>query len=395
MTPPRCAFGDAPSGFALSPSRGRHQRPGEAGSAVAHVSAPRFGVSRRAVLAGLTGGAVSAFALRAGAAPAPAVLALPAVITPKALGAAMLAVTRAGERLVAVGERGTVLLSDDHGAHWRQAAVPVQATLTCVSFVNDRIGWAAGHLGAILHTDDGGQTWRKQLDGIAAAALAMTDAQRSGDETAIAGARHVVEEGADKPFFDLEFIDAQHGCASGAYGLMFATADGGRTWAPWGARLPNPKGLHLYGVRASGSTLIVAGEQGLLLRSTDGGGRFAALASPYKGSFFGLLRTRGGVLVAHGLRGSAYRSTDNGARWDKLDSGLPMTIGAGLALPAGGFVLVSQAGDVLVARDDGASLQRIPAREPLPVAGVALAADGALVLASLRGMRRLPALPAQ
>jgi photosystem II stability/assembly factor-like uncharacterized protein len=353
-----------------------------------------FGMSRRTLLAGLTGGAVSAFALRVGAAPAPAALTQPAMITPKALGAAMLAVTRAGARLVAVGERGTVLLSDDHGLHWKQAAVPVQATLTCVSFVNERSGWAAGHLGAILRTDDGGQTWRKQLDGIAAAALAVAAAERSGDEAAIANARRLVEEGADKPFFDLEFVDAQRGFATGAYGLMFATSDGGGNWAPWGARLPNPKSLHLYGVRAHGSTLVVAGEQGLLLRSTDGGVQFAALASPYKGSFFGLLRTRGGTLVAHGLRGTAFRSMDNGASWDKLDSGLPTTLGAGLALPAGGFALVSQTGDVLLAPADTAALKRIPAREPVPVAGVALAGDGALVLASLRGMRRLPALPA-
>jgi hypothetical protein len=34
---PRSAFGDAPSGVTLSPSRGRHQRPGKAGSAVAHA----------------------------------------------------------------------------------------------------------------------------------------------------------------------------------------------------------------------------------------------------------------------------------------------------------------------------------------------------------------------
>ena len=54
--------------------------------------------------------------------PAPRVLAEAALQTPKAQGAAMLAVTRAGSRLVAVGERGTVLLSDDDGARWRQAA---------------------------------------------------------------------------------------------------------------------------------------------------------------------------------------------------------------------------------------------------------------------------------
>ena len=129
-----------------------------------------------------------------------------------------------------------------------------------------------------------------------------------------------------------------------------------------------------------------------ILRIRHLGAQFTALASPYKGSFFGLLRTRGGALVAHGLRGSAYRSVDDGAHWDKLESGLPTTLAAGLAMPSGGFVLVSQSGDVLMARDDAAALQRIPAREPVPVAGAALAADGALVLASLRGMRRLPAL---
>lgn len=349
--------------------------------------------ARRAVLAGLLGG-LAAAALPAWAANTPAVLSQPALLTPKALGAATLAVTRAGTRLVAVGERGTVLLSDDHGASWRQAQVPVQATLTAVCFADERTGWAAGHLGVILRSVDAGATWEKQLDGVQAAELVKQAAQRSGDTQATEQAQRLVEEGADKPFFDLEFVDALHGFAVGAYNLMFATEDGGKTWAAWGPRLPNPKSLHLYGVRAHGRTLVIAGEQGLLLRSSDGGASFTALQSPYKGSFFGLLRTRGGTLVAYGLRGSAYRSADEGTHWDKLDTGVPMAVGAGMALPDGGFVLMSQAGDALTGTAGGPGLRRIPAREPVPVSGVALAADGSLVLASLRGMRRLPALPA-
>jgi photosystem II stability/assembly factor-like uncharacterized protein len=344
---------------------------------------------RRAALAGLLGWAT----LPAWAAKVPAVLSQAALITPKALGAATLAVARAGDRLVAVGERGTVLLSDDHGASWRQAQVPVQATLTAVCFADARSGWAAGHLGVILRSDDGGATWHKQLDGVQAAELVKQAAQRAGDAGALAQAERLVEEGADKPFFDLEFIDAQRGFAVGAYNLMFATIDGGKSWAALGPRLPNPKNLHLYGVRARGRTLVIAGEQGLLLRSTDGGASFSALASPYKGSFFGLLQTRGGALVAYGLRGTAYRSGDEGQHWDKLDTGLPMAIGAGMALPDGGFVLVSQAGDALRGAENGPALKRIPAREPVPVSGAALAADGGLVLASLRGMRRVE-LPA-
>lgn len=361
------------------------------------AAAASNGLTRRAAVAGLAACALPALLpVRARAAPtasaAPAVLSSPAVLTPKALGAAMLAVSRAGTRLVAVGERGTVLLSDDHGAHWAQARVPLQATLTSVCFVDERTGWAAGHLGTLLRSDDGGQSWQMQLDGLAAAALIETAAQRTGDATAIKQARQLVSEGADKPFFDLEFTDAECGFAIGAYGLMFATADGGRSWEPWLGRLPNPRSLHLYGVRAAGGTLVVAGEQGLLLRSVDGGASFAPLPSPYKGSFFGLLRTRGGALVAYGLRGSAFRSGDDGAHWDRLDSATPLTVAAGTALPGGGFALATQAGDLLLARHDTAALRRIPSREPVPVAGIAVAADGALVLASLRGMRRLPAL---
>jgi photosystem II stability/assembly factor-like uncharacterized protein len=319
---------------------------------------------------------------------APAVLSQPALQAPKALAAATLAVARAGQRLVAVGERGTVLLSDNHGVTWKQATVPVQATLTTVRFVDTSTGWAAGHLGVVLRSEDGGATWHKQLDGIQAAALVLQAAQKSGDARQIANAQRWVEEGADKPFFDLEFVDTQRGFVVGAYGLMLATADGGKSWAV--VSLPNPKSLHLYGLRAHGSTVLIAGEQGLLLRSTDGGLSFQALESPYKGSFFGLLHTTGDVWVAFGLRGSAYRSSDAGTQWDKLDTGLPMAIGAGVALPEGGFVLLGQAGDVLRGRDDGPALQRVPAREPVPASGVAIAADGSLVLASLRGMRRLP-----
>ncbi len=246
----------------------------------------------------------------------------------------------------------------------------------------------------ILRTDDAGTSWQKQLDGIQAAALVLQAAQASGDEKSIANAQRLVQEGADKPFFDLEFVDAQRGFAVGAYGLMFSTVDGGKTWAAVGPRLPNPRSLHLYGLRASGNTLLIAGEQGLLLHSTDGGTSFSALESPYKGSFFGLLHTAGDVWVAYGLRGTAYRSINAGAHWEKLDTGLPMSIGAGTALSGGGFVLMGQAGDVLVGRDDLPTLKRVPAREPVPVSGVVIAADGSLVLASLRGMRRLPALSA-
>ena len=338
-----------------------------------------------AVMAALPpAGAIAAPAAAGG----PAVLREPAQASPKALGAATLAVVRAGERLVAAGERGTVLLSDDGGANWRQAKVPVQVSLTALCFVDARTGWAAGHLGTILMTEDGGETWAVQLDGVRAAELAA-QALRSGDERARQRADRIVAEGPDKPFFDLEFLDAKHGFAVGAYNLAFETKDGGRRWTPLVATLPNPKSLHLYAVRAMRGRLFVAGEQGLLLRSDDGGASFQPLNSPYKGSFFGVLAARSGTLIAYGLRGNLFRSSDLGVSWQKIESGVTVSIGAGAEFDDATLVLLTQTGQLLTSRDDGRSFAGKAPGTAVPATGLAASTDGHLAVASLRGMRRV------
>src|SRR5215471_18758595 len=66
----------------------------------------------------------------------------PAVMSPLAKKSLMQAVTRAGSRLVAVGQRGHVVVSDDGGATWKQSRVPVSSDLCAVYFVDNRNGWA-------------------------------------------------------------------------------------------------------------------------------------------------------------------------------------------------------------------------------------------------------------
>ncbi|KQY82348.1 YCF48-related protein [Pelomonas sp. Root1444] len=336
---------------------------------------------KRLALLALACAAVAAQA----AAPAPAALAEPALVSPKALGAATLAVARAGDRLVAAGERGTVLWSDDSGKAWQQAAVPVRAGLTTLRFVDAQNGWAAGHLGVILKTSDGGKTWTKQLDGLQAARAMLAAAT---DDAGRRVAQRFVDEGADKPWFDLDVIDARQAVAVGAYGLAMATRDGGASWQPLPTRAANPRGLHLYGVRVVAGQWFIAGEQGLLLRSSDGGVTFTPLASPYKGSFFGLLASHTGALLAYGLRGSVFRSGDAGANWDKVELGTPLTLQAGIER-RGELTLLAQNGDAFTSSDDGRTFMRQPSPGgPLPAAGLAAAPDGAWVIASLRGTRR-------
>ena len=350
-------------------------------------------MKRRALLlgAGLAPlcAAAAAPPAQAGAAPAglPAVLDRPSRQSPLAVRAALLGATRAGQRLLLCGERGIVLWSDDQGAQWNQARVPVQVSLTAMAFSDDRNGWASGHFGVLLHTRDGGESWTRALDGVTAAKLQLEGA---GDDAQRRAAQRHVDEGPDKPFFDVALVGGRP-LAVGAYGLAVqALSPDGGAFGALGPRLPNPKQLHGYAVRADGAQVYVAGEQGLLLRSEDGGARFNAVATPYKGSFFGLLLPTDGAVLAYGLRGNIWRSADRGESWVQIANPLPVNLSAGTLLPDGGIALVAQNGDLLLSRDQGQRFEHKPAAHPTPAASVTATADGRhLVLGGLRGVQRL------
>ena len=88
------------------------------------------------------------------------------LLMPAATESLLLDIARAGNRLVAVGERGHILFSDNNAIDWQQAQVPTRALLTAVHFASDTKGWAVGHDGLILATIDAGGHWVVQRDGL-------------------------------------------------------------------------------------------------------------------------------------------------------------------------------------------------------------------------------------
>lgn len=325
------------------------------------------------------------------------VLDTPALPSELAAKGILTGLTKAGERLVAVGQYGHILYSDDAGQHWRQAQVPVSSDLVAVQFPTPRQGWAVGHDGVVLHSTDAGETWSRQLDGRQVGPIMLEHYQRLATAqpenqalaALVSNAQRMTEEGADKPFLDVWFENEQVGYIVGAFNLIFRTDDGGRSWTPWLDRTDNPSALNLYGLRPVGNQLFIVGEQGLVLKLDPAAGRFVATPTPYNGTFFGITGKPGAALV-YGLRGNVYRSVDGGASWNKIDLGLPLSITASTVTADGRIVLVSQAGHVLVSADDGASFQIQPHTVQAPVAAAQISAVGSLVLAGTRGLRQLP-----
>lgn len=324
------------------------------------------------------------------AAPVANVLDRPALQDRQAPQRVLLGLARAGERIVAVGERGLILLSDDGGEHWRQAAVPVSVTLTAVRFATAEQGWAIGHAGVVLHTADGGATWRRQLDGRQIIRIMEASAKAAGAGSRVAAvAAQFAADGPDKPLLDLYFYDSRRGIVVGAYGLAMRTEDGGATWLPVTSALDaNPDGLHLYAV-AGGTETWLAGEQGFLARSRDGGRTFARVDTPYRGSWFTASPLpEGGVLVA-GLKGNAWRW--NGRAFERCEGFAPVSVSAS-ASRNGTLVFADQGGHLYLAGADGAAVSALRLDRPLPpVAALAVNAGGDLLAAGLRGVVRIPA----
>lgn len=301
--------------------------------------------------------------------------------------AMLLDAARAGTRIVAVGERGLVALSDDGGATWRQAPTPTSVTLTAVRFADANQGFAVGHGGSVLASSDGGARWTRVLDGHRIAALEAEAARASGDAAALKAAERLQADGPDKPLLDLLLLDARRLRVVGAYGLALASDDGGRSWQSWRARLPNPREAHLYALRRLGETWLVAGEQGLVLRSGDDGRSFQRLTLPYTGSFFTAQLPGAQAMVVAGLRGNVWRSGDAGAAWSPQPLPVPAGITASALTADGRLLLASQAG--LVLAEQGGHFTPLPGG-PLPPLNAVLPLDGGRVLAlTAQGARLL------
>ena len=237
----------------------------------------------------------------------------------------LLDIAKVGEALIAVGERGHVLVSDDEGSDWLQARVPTRSMLTAIATVDETHAWVVGHDAVIIHTADRGHTWTRQF--------------------------FAPEEEA--PLLDVWFEDTKHGLAVGAYGLLLETRDGGTSWVRRSISEEDP---HFYAITESpDGTLYIVGEFGSAFRSRDRGASWTALPSPYKGSFFGALAPSDGTLLVFGLRGNLYRSEDDGLNWRKVETGTMASLMSGVELSDGPIFIVGLSGTMLISRDAGHS----------------------------------------
>lgn len=277
---------------------------------------------------------------------------------PLATESMLLDITRAGNTLVAVGERGHVTLSTD-GTTWTQAdVVPTRSTLTTVFSVGDRL-WAGGHDSVILTSGDKGKNWTRQY----------------------------FDPQSGQAVMDIYFMDEDNGIAVGSYGLYLLTSDGGKTWEE--GVVDEESDYHLNGIIDFGDgRWMIAGEAGMSYRSYDDRETWEALNLPYQGSMWGALKTDDDCVLMYGLRGHVLQSCDFGTTWTEVPTGTEASISGAAAY--GDFVLLAANSGVILLKNDSRGFRVYRHSSGVDFASAISLDEGSFLLTGEEGVHAYP-----
>lgn len=243
-----------------------------------------------------------------------------------------------------VGDKGTILHTEDGGLTWKPQTSGSNRTLLSVTFATSRSGWAVGVEGTILHTEDGGTHWTPQTSG------APTELPTAPVGTVMPATLRSVT-----------FTTPLSGWVVGDSGALLHTEDGGGTWK----RYVTNDGVWLYAITFSTTQYGWAIGHGSL-RTDDGG---------YSWKPWDILSSVGGVLDCNAIVfptpqrgwmicGYILHTDDGGNGWHLQRNGLDETLDRAPSLNSMAFLtprsgwIVGNAGTILHTEDAGISWKK-------------------------------------
>ena len=237
------------------------------------------------------------------------------------------------EKAVIVGAMGRIIKTHEKYKNlWEVRDSGTIERLTCLNFIDDKNGWAAGYGGIILHTADGGRTW---------------ETQRASSKSC-------------QPLFDIQFVNRNVGYASGNFELLLKTADGGKTWKDLSLNVDEMFDAGLLNLYFSDEhTGYVVGEFGGIAKTLDGGITWKWIdQGGYDGTFFGIITLSPDIILVHGISGTILRSDDGGQTWETLPRITRQRLFRS-AWDGKTLVIIGSTGAILVSKDQGKTFSRL------------------------------------
>ena len=197
----------------------------------------------------------------------------------------------------AVGANGSILNTTNGGTSWVSKSSPTSYDLNSITFSSNLQGYAVGNNGTLLKTDNGGASWYKLALPTTNDLLCVTTVAPSfvclvGKNGTIfwsIDGMNFVSPSSSKTSSDLKsvyFYDKVIGWAVGANGTLLRTQDGGVTWNKVNITVPDTNGVELTVTGDLNDVKFsnlndgwIVGNSGLILKTNDGGMRWANISS--------------------------------------------------------------------------------------------------------------------
>jgi photosystem II stability/assembly factor-like uncharacterized protein len=240
---------------------------------------------------------------------------------------------------------GLIGRTSDGGKTWRYASNLTQResmSVSSIHFFDTNQGVAATSSGTIFSTIDGGETWtvtirQGRVSGLSS--LFFLDDRRGwaagtgdvirtddGGQNWARAATEYVDTSYRSPIRAIKFLDDQHGWAAGMHTYLARTSDGGGTWEDVATPFGGPEPLNFWDLsfvdREAG---WVVGEEGAIISTTDGGATWTQRSTGLKDAHSApklerIPRAGGSVMVDAGDRTpgftvSAVRFLDRHRGW--------------------------------------------------------------------------------
>jgi photosystem II stability/assembly factor-like uncharacterized protein len=227
---------------------------------------------------------------------------------------------RNGQELWAVGDKGTILHTNDGGRKWEPVTSTTNKDLFSVAGGGQEL-WAVGDGGTILHTNDGGRKWEpvtsttnKDLYSVTGGGQELWTVGDGGTilHTNDGGRKWEPQASPTNKGLSSVTRSGQALWAVGQDGTILHTNDGGRKWEPQ----TGAPDTDLSSVTGSGPELWVVGEEGTILHTNDGGRKWEPQTSP-SGVDLSSVTGSGPELWAVGMRGTVLHTNDGGRKWQQ------------------------------------------------------------------------------
>jgi photosystem II stability/assembly factor-like uncharacterized protein len=344
--------------------------------------------------------------------------------TPTDADLSRIAADARGKVLIAVGEHGVIIRSEDAGRHWSSASVPdTKFDLRTVVHHPASGTWiAAGTQGAILRSLDSGRTWTALdhelnvtfqtlfLEPSSNAVLIGGDEGLVGRSTDAGVSWHLTRIRMQEPVTPITTFHSLPGqlIATSAVGRFLTSEDHGASWElqemggnayftdvvfdpdhrvalmtshvgdvfrreagddVWERVEPSFGGQKkfLSAIRHDARTksLLVAGHHGMAARSSDGGRTWQQVLTGFETSMESLAQLSDGRYIGFGEGGFICASADSGRNWRVVAPSLNLNLRELVALPKDNVLVASgELGSVLRSVDGGQSWTAIPIAYP-------------------------------